>query len=215
MDLMSTISGSAQDFKLIMDYLPTYFPQFTRFHNIVFGISLGAHMAYRLASLAPDQIEAFAIVVGCPTIASLLLGRLGIDATALNTTPAELGNVSYDRLLDVMNDEQRRRWPRALAEQISEADRNVFEEFPTDLPLMLCNGKLDPLVPQFYTAEWLEKRRNYGVSVGQEDNVKFFVQENTGHSCTKEMIAMIAAWLGDMFEARSSSASSALTEARL
>jgi hypothetical protein len=31
------------------------------------------------------------------------------------------------------------------------------------------------------------------LSPGEEENVKFFVQDNTGHSCTKEMVAMIAA----------------------
>lgn len=200
MDLLSLISGSAQDFKLILDYLPAYLPQFTRFHNIMTGISLGGHTAYRLASLAPGQFEGFAIVVGCPTLASLLLSRLGIDPAAFDTTKAELGSVSYDRLQATMNEEQRRRWPRALAEQISEGDRNVYEEFPADVPLLLCNGKQDPLVPAFYTASWLEKRSRNGLSPGEEEKVKFFVQENTGHSCTKEMVAMIAAWLGNMFE---------------
>ncbi len=196
------VSGSTQDFKLILDYLPTYFPQFTRFHNIVFGISLGAHTAYRLASLAPGQIEGFAIVVGCPNLSSLLLSRLGIDPAALGTTMLELGEVSYDKLENIMDNEQRRRWPRALSELIREGDRKVYEEFPTDVPLLLCSGKQDPLVPAFHTAEWLNKRRENVLAPGEEENVKFFVQDNTGHSCTKEMVAMIAAWIGKMFESK-------------
>jgi pimeloyl-ACP methyl ester carboxylesterase len=199
MDLLSLISGSAQDFKLILDYLPAYLPQFTRFHNIMTGISLGGHTAYRLASLAPGQFEGFAIVVGCPTLASLLLSRLGVDPAAFGTTAAELGSVSYDRLEKVMNDEQRRRWPQALAELISEGDRKVFEDFPADVPVLLCSGKQDPLVPAYYTASWLEKKRRK-LAPGEEDNTKFFVQDNTGHSCTKEMVAMIASWIGNMFE---------------
>ena len=200
MDLLSTISGSAQDFKLILDYIPAYLPQFTRFHNIMTGISLGAHMAYRIASLAPDQLEAFAIVVGCPNLTALLLSRLGIDPAAFDTTADELGAVSYDRLRKAMEEQQRRRGPRALAEIIRQGDRLIYEEFPSNVPLLICNGKQDRLVPAHYTASWLEKRRAKVSVSGKEENVNFFVQQNTGHSCTKEMVAMIADWLGKMYE---------------
>lgn len=178
------------------------------------GVSLGGHTAYRIASLAPGQFEGFAIVVGCPTLTSLLLSRLGIDPAAVSTATAELDGVSYDRLEKIMDKEQRRRWPQALAELIREGDRKVYEEFPADVPLLICNGKQDPLVPAFYTASWLEKRRGNGLSPGEE-NVKFFIQDNTGHSCTKEMVAMIAAWLGNMFESRIAEFTSVLTESRL
>jgi fermentation-respiration switch protein FrsA (DUF1100 family) len=215
MDLLSVVSGSAQDFKLILDYLPSYFPQFSRFYNIMLGISLGGHTAYRLASLSPGQIEGFAIVVGCPTLGSLLLSRLGIDAAALGTSVAELGDVSYDKLEKIMNKEQRRRWPRALAGLVREGDRKVYEEFPADAPLLICNGKLDPLVPMFHTASWLEKRRENIFAPGEEGKVNFFVQDNTGHSCTKEMVGMIAAWIGHMFECRVEGFASVLSELRL
>jgi pimeloyl-ACP methyl ester carboxylesterase len=215
MDLLSVISGSAQDFKLILDYLPTYFPQFINFHNLMFGISLGAHTVYRLASLCRGQIEGFAVVVGCPTIGSLLLNRLRIDAAALGITVSELGDVSYDSLEKVMNDQQRRRWPRALAEIIQEGDKKVYEEFPVDVPLLVCNGKQDPLVPTFHTASWLEKRRENILAPEEEKNVKFFVQDDTGHSCTKEMVGMIAAWIGNMFEPKAAVLPSVLPESRL
>jgi pimeloyl-ACP methyl ester carboxylesterase len=215
MDLLSVISGSAQDFKLMLDYLPNYFLQFTRFHNIMFGISLGGHTAYRLASLSPAQIEGFAIAVGCPTIGCLLLTRLGIDAAALGIKAAELGDVSYDKLEKAMNKEQRRRWPRALAGLVMEVDRKVYEEFPADAPLLICNGKQDSLVPTFHTASWLEKRRENILAPGEEEKVKFFVQDNTGHSCTKEMVGMIAAWIGHMFESRVEGFGPVLSELRL
>lgn len=218
-DLLSIISGSAQDFKLILDYLPMYLPQFTVFHNIMAGISLGAHTAYRLASLAPHQLRGFAIIVGCPSLTSLLLSRLGIDPASLGTTTTELDSLSYDRLEKVMDEQQKLRWPRALAELVREGDRKVYEEFPADVPLLICSGKQDPLVPAFYTASWLEKRRRRrrtGLpSETEEGNVKFFVQENTGHSCTKEMVAMMAVWLGKMFEAESAEIRSVLTESHL
>lgn len=215
MDLLSVISGSAQDFKLIIDYLPSYFPQFTRFHNIIFGISLGAHMAYRLASLSPGQIEGFAIVVGCPNLGSLLLNRLGIDTATLGITTAELGDLSYEKLEKVMNKDQRRRWPRALAELVREGDRKVYEEFPRDAPILICNGKQDPLVPTFHTASWLEKIRENILAPGEKERMKFFVQDNTGHSCTKEMVGMIAAWIGNIFESRVEGFGSALSELHL
>jgi len=201
MDLLSTISASAQDFKLILDYFPTYFPQFTRFHNILLGISLGGHTAYRLASLlSPNQLQGFVIVVGCPTIGSLLLSRLGLDALALTTTVSELGSVSYRRLEVVMTKEQKRRWPRALAEIVQSGDKTVFESFPMDVPLLVCNGKQDPLVPTYFTEKWLDKRREKLLGKAEEGNVEFFVQDNTGHSCTKEMVRMIADWIGNVFK---------------
>lgn len=216
MDLLAVISGSAQDFKLILDYLPSYLPQFTQFHNVMTGISLGAHTAYHMASLAPGQFEAFAIVVGCPTLGSLLLNRLGIDPTSLGTTLSELGCVPYEKVEKFMTQEQKRRYPRALAESIQAGDRKVFREFTTDTPVLICNGKLDPLVPTFYTAEWLKKRWDAGSIDGGGDRVDFFVQDNTGHSCTKEMVRMIAGWLGVLFELKSAGLTTpAITESRL
>jgi hypothetical protein len=203
MDLITTISASAQDFKLILDYLPTYLPQFTYFHNILLGISLGAHTAYRVASLiSPNQIQGFAIVVGCPTVGSLLLSRLAIDASKLGTTPSELGSLTYDQLETVMTKKQRRLWPRALARLVQEGDNIVYESFPVDVPTLICNGNQDQLVPTFFTEKWLEKRCEKQLVPGENKNVKLFVQENTGHSCTKEMVALISDWIGGIFETR-------------
>ena len=167
------------------------------------GVSLGGHTAWRLASLAPSQIDAFAIVVGCPNLTSLLLNRLGVDPAALNTTIDELYKVSYDRLEKVMDAQQRRRWPRAVAELVSEGDRKVYEEYPAHVPVLICHGKQDELVPALFTASWVEKtlaRKTRGMPPREEGLVEFFTQENTGHSCTKEMVARIAVWLGNLFE---------------
>jgi pimeloyl-ACP methyl ester carboxylesterase len=200
MDLLSLITGSAQDFKLILDYLPAYLPQFTHFHNIMTGVSLGGHTAWRLASLlSPGQVSGFAIVVGCPSLSSLLLARLCIDCGTLGTTVDELDTVPYELLEKVMTEEQRRRWPRALAESVMEGDRKASaEEFPEGVPVLLCNGVEDRLVPARYTARWVERRL---INNSGKDDVAYFVQKNTGHSCTKEMVAMIATWIGELFEA--------------
>lgn len=157
------------------------------------GVSLGGHTAWKMPALAPGQIEALAIVVGCPSLTSLLVERLGIDA---GVKPDELRTLPYDDLQAFMTEQQRRRWPRALADLAREADQKTEDEFP-DVPIMLCNGQYDTLVPARHTASWIERRKMRG----KEDvsDIELFVQENTGHSCTKEMVAKIADWLGNMF----------------
>ena len=200
MDLISIISGSAQDFKLVLDFLPAYLPQFSCFHNIMMGVSLGGHTAWRIASLASGQFEAFAIVVGCPNLTSLLVERLGVDPAILGIKGEELDTVAYDQLSEVMNEKQRRRWPRDLAELVREGDRMAYEEFPVHVPLLMCNGVHDQLVPARYTSSWLERTsRLNGVLPQAKKSAKLFVQENTGHSCTKEMVEMVAEWLGEMY----------------
>ncbi|CRG87186.1 hypothetical protein PISL3812_04203 [Talaromyces islandicus] len=200
MDLTSMISGSAQDFKLVVDYLPCYLPQFSRFYNIMAGVSLGGHTAWRIASLAaPGQFHAYAMVVGCPQLTPLLLSRLGIDQSAVGPEDMQHDTLKYDDLELIMTPEQRRRWPRSLAEMIYRDDRKVTYQFPTNVPLLLCNGVHDTLVPAKYTASWLEERRRREAP-GSEQDVTFYVQENTGHSCTKEMVAMMAGWLRDILD---------------
>lgn len=202
MDLISMISGATQDFKLVLDFLPAYLPQFTRFHNIMLGVSLGGHTAWRMALAARSQIEAFGMVVGCPNLSSLLLERLGIDAEVFGVKGEELETIDYNQLEKVMNEKQRRRWPRALAELIREDDKRILEEFPANVPLFMCNGKYDKLVPSRYTSSWLERRAAIlnGDTPLEESKARLFVQENTGHSCTKEMVAMLADWLGDLYK---------------
>ncbi|EHK50912.1 hypothetical protein TRIATDRAFT_94062 [Trichoderma atroviride IMI 206040] len=202
MDLISMISGATQDFKLVLDFLPAYLSQFTRFHNIMLGVSLGAHTAWRMALAAQGQIEAFGMVVGCPNLTSLLLERLGIDAAVFGVQGEELETVEYNQLEKVMNEQQRRRWPRALAELTRKDDKRILEEFPTDIPVFMCNGEYDKLVPSRYTSAWLERRKAMlsGDVSSNQSKARLFVQENTGHSCTKEMVAMLADWLGGLYK---------------
>jgi pimeloyl-ACP methyl ester carboxylesterase len=188
------IEGSAQDFKLIMEFLPAYLPHFAHIYNIMGGISLGGHTAWRIASLAPGRFHGFAMIVGSPNLTSLLLSRLGIE-----TDLSEIDTISYEKLYELMNPQQRRMWPGALDKLVRDGDRVVAESFPANVPIMLCNGKYDKLVPAKYTEKWVVRRN-------QSKNIKLFVQDNTGHSCTKEMVAMLAVWLGDMFHLQDGSA---------
>lgn len=190
-DLISSIDGSALDFKLIMDFLPAYLPQFSRFRNIMAGISLGGHTAWRLPSFVPT-LEAIIIVVGCPNLTSLMLSRLDVSSTGVSPdgTPDGLRQVPYEDLEKVMTEVQKRRWPRALHDVVRESDRKVAEAWK-ELPLLLMGGELDPLVPMGPTELWFDKHKNGDI----------FIQSNTGHSCTKEMVHMMARWLGSLYEA--------------
>lgn len=205
MDLLSLIDGGVQDFRLVMDYLPVYLPQFARLHSVMAGVSLGAHTAWRLAAQArPGQIAGYAMVVGCPNLTSLLVGRLTDD---------QVEDTSGDYYTD-LDERQKARWPRALADLVARQDRQIAYAFPADTPILLCNGAEDELVPARYTAAWAQARGVVPTSdvvrtpyvPGQSDAknpplVDLLVQENTGHSCTKEMVARIAVWLGDLFAA--------------
>lgn len=196
MDLLSTISGATHDFKLILDYLPCYLPQFTKLHNIMMGVSLGGHTAWRLpALLAPGQLSGIIIVVGCPSLTSLLLERLDFDASSVGLDASQLHEASYDMLEAHMTAEQRRRWPRSLANLVRQADLDIEYKFPMDVPMILCNGKYDRLVPAVHTASWLERRQRRQCGGDAAVDTELFVQDNTGHSCTKEMVARIADWI--------------------
>ena len=129
------IEGSAQDFKLIMDFIPAYLPDCARLYNIMGGISLGGHTAWRSASLALGRFHGFAIVVGSPNLTSLLLSCLGIqiDVSGIDT-------LEYKKLYKLMNPQQRRMWPHTLDKLVREGDRVVAESLLTDVPILLCNG---------------------------------------------------------------------------
>lgn len=166
------------DFKLVLDYLPGYLPHIGKMRHVVMGVSLGGHMAYRLSLLARQQIAALIIVVGCPSLRALLLDRLKVFERSQSHQSKQ-------------TDKAMLRWPDSIDKQVAARDEAVFRGFPRDVPSLLCGGKEDPLVPPRYTAEWLDRRRQEGGN----DRTSLFIQENTGHSCTKEMITLISGWL--------------------
>ncbi|KAL7815827.1 hypothetical protein V8C26DRAFT_106259 [Trichoderma gracile] len=142
------------------------------------------------------------MVVGCPSLSHLLLARLGIDAVDVDVEAEELETVSYEDLEKVMDEQKRRRWLRALAELVHRVDKRILKELPRELPLFMCNGEHDKLVLQ--GVQYLGCRegtrclkRNV---MSEKGKTRLFKQENAGHSCMKEMAAMLAVWLGGSFE---------------
>lgn len=192
--MLSVISGSAQDFDLLIDYLPTYLTQFNKFYNIMSGMSLGGHTSWRLGTNSSSKLHGLAIMIGCPNLAALLLNRLGVDSNALSSLADDLYKTPYDTLSELLTDEQRRRWPRALHDLVAELDRNTAEKFPKDVPTYILNGKLDPLVPDRFTEAWVAKRKAEGYS-----NLDHFAQDNTGHTVTQAMVDKITGWLVKLF----------------
>ena len=136
---------------------------------------------HQVSTLAPTNLTA------------VLLSCHRVDPTTLSTTTPELYKVPYDALAKVLNDEQKRRWPRALHELVSSQDRAIVEAVPV-VPLLLMGGDEDPLVPIKHTEPWVQKRK-------ENEKTELFVQNNTGHSCTKEMVAKMAVWLSDFLAA--------------
>ena len=185
------------DFKLVMSYLPAYLTQFTKHHIIMAGVSLGGHTVWRMPALVPN-IEAMAIVIGCPILSGLLLSRLDIDLKALKEPVSKLYKISYDDLTQVMNETQKKRWPRKLHEIVCERDRVIFEEEFPCMPLLLMGGKEDRLVPAKFTEDWFYGSDSIGVRCDKAE-FELFVQDNTGHTCTKEMVWKLAELLIELY----------------
>lgn len=129
-------------------------------------------------------------MLASPNLTALMLNRLRIEPTLLNTTAEELYKIPYETLAKTMTEEQRKKWPHVLSQLVADQDAAIDEHFP-DIPLLLMGGKQDPLVPVRFTEPWVKKHA--------ERDVEFFVQDNTGHSCTKEMVAKMAEWLGNLY----------------
>lgn len=204
--MLSIISGSAHDYELLIEYLPTYLPDFNRFYNFMSGTSLGGHTSWRVATSPIAQkgkLHGVAIIIGCPNLTSLLLSRLGVDLEAAAQefkVPLDLVHViPYEKLSTILTEEQQQRWPKALAELTTSLDRVTEQSYPRDIPTYILNGKLDPLVPDKFTAQWVKHRRE----VERYDNIEYFVQENTGHACTNQMVDNVSQWLVGLLSGKS------------
>ncbi|KAL5344003.1 Alpha/Beta hydrolase protein [Aspergillus crustosus] len=197
-DMLSIVTVATHDFQLLIDYLPTYLPpHYTNFHNIMSGISLGGHTSWRVAqALGPTKIHGMAPLIGSPNHSALLVTRLGVGKPILASLAEDLISYSYDDLAVHLNETQKRRWPRALADLIQAGDRAAAEQFPAKIEILIQNGDSDPLVPDIYTAPWVQRAKEQG-----RGKLAYIVQPNTGHTVTKEMVANLADWLGRLFAA--------------
>jgi hypothetical protein len=147
-----------------------------------------------------------ALVVGSPDLSWLLLSRLGIDLAALRKSCGvdKTYQIPYKSLDETMTEKQRRRWPEALHRLVCEDDRYLEESLLMgegaasrgSMSMLLQNGNEDRLVPYKYTESWVEARG--GHKNQRSDGLWFVVQDNTGHSCTKEMVARVANWMREL-----------------
>ncbi|EXJ69290.1 uncharacterized protein A1O5_07326 [Cladophialophora psammophila CBS 110553] len=197
-DMLSSIAGCAHDLELLIDYLPLYLPTyFENFYNVVSGISLGAHISWRMATssaAARGKIQGLAIVAGCPNLTALFLSRLGVNTAELAIPLNELCGLQYDQLSACLTEEQRRRWPPAVSEILGELDRATYETFPCNNPTLVLHGMLDQLVPNIITETWITKKR-----AEVDAAIEYFVYANAGHTCTAAMVDRIAEWLTTLF----------------
>lgn len=197
LDMTTIIQGSAEDFKLVIEYLPLYLPHYFehinpgKHLNIVSGVSLGGHVTWRVAGMVPDKVSAIAPIIGTPNLSLLYFDRLNKQVKNDSGFNVELpaGNVPkpYDELASGLSPEQRLRYPRAIYEHISQQDQSV-SNLPDGMAIFIAVGAKDNLVPPAITHEWYHSnlKRNF---------LEIFEQPETGHELTKEMCAAVADWL--------------------
>ncbi|KAL4861142.1 hypothetical protein BDV12DRAFT_204317 [Aspergillus spectabilis] len=121
-----------------------------------------------------------------------MVSRLGAEPAGFISQTQDLYSFSYKDLAAILTEEQKRRWPESLSNVIQAADRAIAEDFPRDVAILVQNGGADTLVPNRYTAQWMQH-------VKRRDKTEYFVQQNTGHTCTKEMVANVGHWLVRLF----------------
>jgi esterase/lipase len=194
--MLSLISASASDFGILFDYLPSHIPgRFKKFYNIMAGVSLGGHVAWRVSkSVGANKIHGIVPIIASPNLTGLMLSRLGVDASILKLTYRDLYTLPYRELATVLTEEQQRRWPESLSKIVQETDRAIEEDFPKDIPMLIQNGELDLLVPSEFATQWAQH-----TNPDPCKKIECFVQKNTGHTCTKEMVTNTADWLVRLF----------------
>lgn len=170
-DMLGVIDQASAEVELVAEYLPTYIAELGQAVAqktaipLVTGISLGGHISWKLA-----------------------VGRLGCFGTQYVKGIAPIVGCpdTQQMLLD------------RYAIQVSgggglpSMPKNSYAErvnlIGTEYPVLALCGADDKLVPARYTEKWAKE--------GQlSANQKVYVQPNTGHVCTPEMIDMLCEWI--------------------
>lgn len=202
-DMMSCIDGSVQDITLVMDYLPDLLPfKVDEYVNVVAGVSLGGHIAWRFAAYHPYRVQALIPVVACPSLGLMMVHRfckqvLGLkegqfpsaDEAVLELQQAQTGLEAYKAIgTKTSNHEEQKYFPVSQFERTVATDIELETRFPAGLPTLLLCGETDRLVPCIYTKRW--------VNINDTNaDVELFIQPDTGHMCTPEMVEYARGWL--------------------
>lgn len=203
LDMISDIDGNVEDLKLIMNHLPLYLNLEyyvdrnvkeemginIKYVNGIAGVSLGGHTVVRFALKYPDLVDILMPFVGLVDLSSLLIHRLLKTPV---TDPAYDKRMFYYNYSELpLNDDQRRvQYPEFFHKYLAQRDQQIFEQFPmSKIKMFAAFGADDTLVPAKLSTIWCEQYIN------TNDSSEFFVQPNTGHETTAEMIEKAGQWL--------------------
>jgi len=140
---------------------------------MVAGISLGGHAAW-IALKTDPRITVGVPIIGCPDYLALISGR------------AELAGVKFEPP----------HMPQSLLELIQRDDPAASpcdaSSSPSSNPffgkkILVLSGEADPLVPWSASEGFVEK-----LYVGDKGTKKVVIAPGVGHTCTPEMVNMMA-----------------------
>jgi pimeloyl-ACP methyl ester carboxylesterase len=194
-DLLTMIQGSAQDASLVMDVLPAYLPFCVvgkGIRHVVTGASLGGHTCWRVAQIrGKAKLHAMAPMIATPYLSLMLLRRLKYQVPGDNGAAVHLSASHDHHMVSARNarsklgKEAQKYWPESLHELALSLDSLNVED---GIKVFILNGENDPSIPPKYSEQFYERNK------GNKD-IKLFVQPNTVHSCTPEMLDRIGQWL--------------------
>lgn len=148
--------------------------------NIVIGISLGGHIAWRLASKIQSTIGLVSII-GSPFLQPLLTDRLHIQR--YSDLPKDKFNPT--------SDENIKEWNVELDSIFKSGDNDTMNLLLPPRPIEDNNnkrlkigitcGSQDELVPLQYSEHWIDLNKDY------KEEVELFVDE-CGHECSESMV---------------------------
>ncbi|ANB13126.1 hypothetical protein AWJ20_1407 [Sugiyamaella lignohabitans] len=214
-DMCSSIDGSVLDTSLVIDYLPSVLPFKVQspIRNVIAGVSLGGHMAWRVAHLlGPDKVYAILPIIGSPNLSILLLERLYFQV--LHKTPdfdfsppwqTTVADNVYHQLVSSSEygSQVETLLPRPLFNLVSRQDYELERHFPVPIKVFMLCGRDDPLVPAKYTEKWVASRALQDHR--RPLDLKLYIQPNTGHVCTPEMTRQAGLWIKSILSSPPSS----------
>jgi len=167
-DMLSMIDGITLDVRTVIKFLESYVGgTFVPTQFIMTGLSLGGHVAWNV--LAEEPLVKTAVpIIGSPDLTHLLLDRLGGYKSAAEVPPGT------------------KEWPESIARLYQARDESVTKI--SGKRILILNGALDPLVPSRFTRPWVQEH-------GDQNDVTFVEQADTGHWLSHQMMDRMVDWL--------------------